>query len=84
MEDAMSHISAAEIILMVTVVVIFVIVFQVIPYWWIFRKAGFHPALSLLTLIPIVNIAVIYFLAFTEWPSLRQRQQTKELATPTS
>jgi hypothetical protein len=41
----------------------------VIPFWKIFGKAGFNPALSLLTVIPIANIVVIYYVAFSRWPS---------------
>lgn len=37
-------------------------------YWKIFSKAGFNGALSLLLLIPIVNLFVIPYLAFAEWP----------------
>ena len=39
----------------------------VIPFWVIFKKAGFAPALSLVMLIPIVNIIALYMLAFSEW-----------------
>lgn len=39
----------------------------IIPYWMIFKKAGFAPALSLLTLIPGVNLIVLYVIAFSEW-----------------
>ena len=39
----------------------------IIPFWRIFKKAGFHPALSILTVIPIVNLVVIYYVAFSEW-----------------
>lgn len=44
----------------------------VVPFWKIFSKAGFPGALSLLTLIPIVNMLTIYFLAFAKWPALRR------------
>lgn len=42
------------------------------PFWKIFSKAGFSGWLSLLVLIPVVNLAVFYVLAFSEWPALRQ------------
>lgn len=41
------------------------------PFWKIFDKAGFHPALSLTMLIPIVNLVALYFVAFSTWPSKR-------------
>jgi hypothetical protein len=39
----------------------------VAPFWVIFKKAGFQPFLSVLTLIPPVNLALLYFVAFSEW-----------------
>ena len=39
----------------------------VIPYWKIFSKAGFAGALSLLMLVPLVNLIVLYVIAFSEW-----------------
>ena len=41
----------------------------IIPFWKIFGKAGFNPTLSLLTIIPIANLVVIYYIAFSRWPS---------------
>lgn len=37
--------------------------------WWrIFRKAGFHGALGLLMLVPLVNLAVLALFALRSWP----------------
>lgn len=50
----------------------------VIPYWKIFGKAGFSPALSILVLFPVINLIVLYYVAFAEWkprPSAIQDQQ---------
>jgi hypothetical protein len=44
-------------------------VIVVIPFWKIFEKAGFPAAMSLLMLIPVVNLIAIYFVAFAQWPS---------------
>jgi hypothetical protein len=38
-----------------------------IPYWFIFKKAGFSPFLSLLMLLPLINFVMLYFLAFARW-----------------
>jgi amino acid permease len=46
------------------------VVFVVVPFWMIFTKAGFNGALSLLMLIPLVNIIMISYLAFAEWTAL--------------
>jgi hypothetical protein len=42
-------------------------VVAVIPYWMIFKKAGFSPWLSLLFFVPVANIIVLYVVAFSEW-----------------
>ncbi len=44
----------------------------VVPYWKIFKKAGFAPALSLLMIVPLANIVMPFFLAFSEWPALKK------------
>ena len=43
------------------------IALAIIPYWIIFRKAGFSPWLSLLTIIPLVGIIVLYVVALSQW-----------------
>lgn len=40
-----------------------------LPFWVIFRKAGFQPILSILALIPLLNVVLFYFVAFSEWKS---------------
>lgn len=47
-----------------------------IPFWRIFAKAGFHGALSILILVPIVNIVMFFFLAFADWPALQKKPDT--------
>jgi NADH:ubiquinone oxidoreductase subunit 3 (subunit A) len=37
------------------------------PFWMIFKKAGFQPILSVLMLVPLVNLVAIYIVAFSEW-----------------
>jgi hypothetical protein len=41
----------------------------IIPFWRICARAGYSPWLSLLIVIPLVNVIFIYFLAFSAWPS---------------
>jgi uncharacterized membrane protein YhaH (DUF805 family) len=36
-------------------------------FWRIFSKAGFSGALSLLMLIPLVNVGVLCYVAFSKW-----------------
>ena len=59
-------------------IVVFAIIFLVlailpiIAYWKIIAKTGNAGPLALLLLIPLVNLIVIYWLAFGDWPALRQ------------
>jgi hypothetical protein len=39
----------------------------VIPFWQIFKKAGMAPLLSLLMVFPLVNLIMLYVLAFSPW-----------------
>lgn len=43
------------------------------PFWKIFGKAGFSPWLALLVLVPLVNLIVLYVVAFSRWPALPGR-----------
>jgi hypothetical protein len=45
------------------------IVVIIVPFWKIFSKAGFSGWLSLLMLLPLVNLIMLYFLAFARWPA---------------
>lgn len=45
------------------------------PFWKIFMKAGFSGWLSLLMLVPLVNLVVLYVVAFSEWPASPHRGQ---------
>ena len=40
----------------------------VIPFWRIFPRSGWPSALSLLMFIPLVNIVLLWVLAFKRWP----------------
>ena len=71
----MSNIGVPEILIICIVVLVFALV-VLIPYWRIFGKAGFSPLLSLLMLLPIVNIVMLYVLAFSDWPSLKVPKDT--------
>lgn len=50
-------------------VVIAVIVFA---FWQLFKKSGHNGALSLLMLIPVVNVGALLYLALSEWPALKE------------
>jgi hypothetical protein len=42
----------------------------IVPFWFIFSKAGYSKWLSLLMVVPIANVILLYFLVFAKWPSL--------------
>jgi len=54
----------------------------VLPFWFIFEKAGFPGALSLLMLIPPVQVVMVFVLAFTPWPALGNRGQAENTSRP--
>ena len=51
----------------------------VIPFWQISKKAGYHPALGILSAIPLVNVVFFYILAFADWP-VREDARSKSQA----
>jgi hypothetical protein len=61
-------------LLVICFVMVFVLLLIVLPYWKIFGKAGFSSWFGILMVIPIVNIGMLFFLAFAEWPSLKQQK----------
>ena len=54
---------------------IFLLLVCVIPFWKIFRKAGFPGALALLMPVPGVNLVLLYILAFGDWPALQKKKE---------
>ena len=61
MKMAMGMLALLPIFLLIGVAIVMV------PCWFICKKAGFSPWLSLLNLIPIGNLVLLYILAFGEW-----------------
>ena len=55
-----------------------VFVFAIIIYWRIVSKAGYNGALSLLLLIPVVNLVMLCIFAFGEWPIQRELNQLRQ------
>lgn len=56
-------------------ILIIMVALVIVPFWRIFSKAGFPGALSVLMLVPFVNLIMIFFLAFADWPALRQQNK---------
>lgn len=54
------------------------IVIVILPFWRISSKAGYSGAISLLMLIPVVNVLFPFFLGFAEWPIERELKRLRE------
>jgi RsiW-degrading membrane proteinase PrsW (M82 family) len=50
---------------MVFFVVLMAIV--ILPFWFILKKAGFSPWLSLINVVPLGTLILLYIVAFGEW-----------------
>ena len=59
------------------IVMLIVCVFMIVCYWKIFSKAGYSGALSLLMLVPIVNLILFIWFAFAQWPVLKGQTPAK-------
>jgi hypothetical protein len=49
------------------VIVVIGLAIILIPFWFICKKAGFSPWLTLLNILPLGNLVLLYVLAFAEW-----------------
>lgn len=47
----------------------------VTPVWRICQRAGYSGWLGLLILLPVLNLLLLYFLAFAEWPVEKDRNK---------
>lgn len=56
------------------VIFVLVVLIAIVPYWKIFSKAGYSGALSLLLFVPLLNIILLFWFAFAEWPIERSRK----------
>ena len=45
-------------------------VIAIVPFWIILKRAGSHPALSILMLVPLVNLVTLYLIAFSKSKSV--------------
>jgi hypothetical protein len=54
------------------------VVFTILVYFFIFKRTGMNPWLSLLMLVPIANFVMLIILAFTEWPVQRENRMLRE------
>jgi len=51
----------------IPIIILVCLIIVIVPFWFILKKAGFSPWLSLLYIVPLGNLFLYYFLAFAEW-----------------
>lgn len=44
----------------------------VVPAWKICQRTGYPGWLGILILVPVINLFLLYFLAFSNWPAFKQ------------
>jgi hypothetical protein len=72
---AAQHIALAMLAIM-PIIFLVVILIIIVPFWFICKKAGYSPWLSMLCLIPSLGMLVLlYVLAFGEWKVVPAPQQ---------
>jgi len=64
--------------------VLVLVVIKIVIFCKIFAKAGYCWALGLLMLVPIVNVVMLFVLAFAQWPVERELQQLRQRAGESS
>lgn len=58
---------AMAILPLIGLMVLVMLAIVILPFWFICKKAGFSPWLSLINIIPLGNLVILYVLAFAEW-----------------
>lgn len=66
MQQSMHH-ALAVLIPILFIVSVIAVAMIVIPFWFICKKAGLSPWLTLLNFLPGGGLVLIYVLAFAEW-----------------
>ena len=64
--DDISHMVVAMIAILPLIILVCLAI-VIVPFWFICKKAGFSPWLSLLNIVPMGNLILIYVLAFAQW-----------------
>jgi hypothetical protein len=58
-------------LIVICFVLSFCFVLFVLPFWFICKKAGFTPWLSVLCIVPFGTLVLLFVPAFVDWPSQR-------------
>jgi hypothetical protein len=60
------------------------LIFAIVPFWKIFSKAGYPGIMSLTMFVPILNVVMLFFLGFSEWPVLKELGATRQRTPPSA
>ena len=60
---------------LLTVMLLFMVAIVAYPAGRICSRLGFSPWLGLFALVPVVNVLLLFFIAFSRWPSCPQGNQ---------
>jgi endonuclease/exonuclease/phosphatase (EEP) superfamily protein YafD len=63
---AIQHASLA-LFLVLPLLILLALLLVLPPYWFIFKKAGFSPWLSILMLLPVINLVALWVIALSKW-----------------
>jgi hypothetical protein len=64
--EATQH-TAMAILAIFPLIILVALAILIVPFWFICKKAGFSPWLSLLNIVPAGTLILLYVLAFSEW-----------------
>ena len=56
------------------------ILLTVLPFWVICKRMGLHPALSILSIIPLASIFFRFYLAIAKWPAQQENSPASEVS----
>jgi hypothetical protein len=59
-------------------ITLIVLAIKILIFCKLFSKAGYSWALGLLILVPIANIIMVFYLAFADWPILKELRQLRQ------
>jgi hypothetical protein len=49
------------------IIILIALAIIIVPTWFVCKKAGFSPWLSLLVIVPLGGMVLLYVLAFADW-----------------
>ena len=58
-------------LVMIFIIGVLVALVGVLPFWYICKKAGLSPWLSLIMIIPFGALVLPFIIAFINWPALQ-------------